>query len=135
MRGTCSTCQARYRLPSTVHHSRVAFLSTGGFRLLQGTVVTLEAETNTRVRVCGGERESMQATAVGRRSCLSAFFFFSPPGLGAASGSAGQRVLCSPVPEKSSQAEWYRTQPDTELQMDRPTETRRNRIAVVSVHL
>lgn len=86
-------------------------------------------------RVCGGERESMQATAVGSRSCLSAFFFFSPPGLGAASGSAGQRVLCSPVPEKSSQAEWYRTQPDTELQMDGPTETRRNRIAVVSVHL
>lgn len=110
----------------------------GGFRLLQGTVVTLEAETNTRVRVrvCVGEREKVcrpQQSAVAAACPPS--FFFSPPGLGAASGSAGQRVLCSPVPEKSSQAEWYRTQPDTELQMDGPTETRRNRIAVVSVHL
>lgn len=81
MRGTCSTCQARYRLPSTVHHSRVAFLSTGGFRLLKGTVVTLEAETNTRVRVrvrvCVGEREKVcrpQQSAVAA-ACPPSFFF------------------------------------------------------------
>lgn len=94
-------------------------------------VVTSQAETNSAKCVFVTEREHGGRSS--RQSQLPVRSLFFPPGLCGASGSAGWRVLCSPVPEESSQAEWHQPQPDTELQTDRNVQETRYCTGVVSV--
>lgn len=98
-------------------------------------VVTSQAETNSAkcVSVCVRDREREHGGRSSRQSQLPVRSLFFLPGLCVASGSAGWRVLCSPVPEESSQAEWHQPQPDTELQTDRNVQETRYCTGVVSV--
>lgn len=135
MRGTCSCWQPGYFLPSTLYHACVASIpgrippSLGN--CCDSASRKKQTPQSVRVCVCVSEGESEHGGHSGRRSQLLSHSFF-PPALCGARGSAGRRVLCSPVPEESSQAEWQRAQPAMELQMDRLSETHRTRVTVAT---